>query len=187
MNDGVSIAVSKWIENAVIGLNLCPFAKREWVANKVRIKVSESSCSSELIEDLINEMSVLDENEAIETTLLVHPNVLDDFLDYNDFLGVADQIITELGYSSVYQLASFHPNYQFAGTSSVDVENYTNRAPYPILHLLREESLEKAIQSHPNTHRIPDDNIRRMNELGLEHMIQLLKECHERPISRGTV
>lgn len=187
MNEGVLLAVSRWVESIVIGLNLCPFAKREWVAKKVRIEVTQSSDPVDLLEDLAAEMVRLDENKNIETTLLVHPNVLVHFLDYNEFLGFADNLIEELGYSGVYQLASFHPDYQFASTSVDAIENYTNRAPYPMLHLLREQSLERAIDSYPDTSMIPKKNIRCVKQLGIEYMKNLLEECYEQSGSRDSV
>ena len=187
MNDGVFLAVSNWVENAVIGLNLCPFAKREWASQKVRVKITDSSDSIDLLEDLAAELDILEGDENIETTLLVHPNTLVEFLDYNDFLCFADRLVEELGYLGVYQLASFHPDYQFANTPVDAAENFTNRAPYPMLHILREQSLERAIDSHPDTQKIPENNIRRVNQLGADYMKNLLKECYEQAGPRESI
>ena len=128
--------VKKWLETMVVGLNLCPFAKRELVKNRVRFQLSEATTTAALLAELKNEIIQLDENDSIETTLLIHPWVLDDFCDYNQFLDSADRLLLELDRDGIYQIASFHPDYQFGGTEPEDVENYSNRAPYPILHLL---------------------------------------------------
>ena len=119
---------------------------------------------------------MLDEPE-LETTLLIHPAVLSDFLDFNDFLGQADELLRRSGLEGVFQLASFHPHYQFAGTAPEDAENYTNRSPYPVLHLLREASLEAAIERYPDTADIPERNIERMESLGSARLKALLDDC----------
>ena len=166
------IVISKtkeWLEKAVIGLNLCPFAKAAYVKNQIRFKVSRAINREDLLKDLINEMKHLNETVAstTDTTLLIHPEVLEDFMEYNEFLEVAECSLMELGLEGVLQIASFHPNYQFAGTQPNEISNFTNRSPYPILHLLREESVSRAIDSYPNAEGIPDKNIETMNKLGL--------------------
>lgn len=164
-----------WLEQAVIGLNLCPFAKAVLVKNRIRYRVSTATTTEELAADLFQEAQYLHgvPCEDIETTLLIHPCVLEDFLDYNDFLDVADAIIEELGLTGEIQIASFHPNYQFADTNSRAIENYTNRSPYPILQLLREASIEKAIESFPDTSVIFEKNIQTLKDLGMEGIDQL--------------
>lgn len=157
-----------WLEKAVIGLNLCPFAKAVHVKNQIRYMVSAATTPEELLVDLIAELEILAERpaEQIETTLLIHPGVLKDFLDYNDFLEVADGAVEDLDLGGILQVASFHPQYQFDGTAPDDIDNYTNRSPYPTLHLLREESIEKAVAAYPQTDTIFEKNIETLRKLG---------------------
>ena len=159
-----------WLEKAVIGLDLCPFARAVHLRNQIRYVVSEAETPEDLLADLIGELQALAaaDPEAIDTTLLIHPRVLGDFLDYNDFLGVAEAAVEDLGLTGILQVASFHPRYQFAGTEPDDIENYTNRSPYPILHLLREESVERAVDAFPDTARIYEKNIETLRRLGRE-------------------
>lgn len=159
-----------WLEKAVIGLNLCPFAKPVHARDQIRCVVSEAETPEELLADLIEELQTLAaaEPEEIETTLLIHPRVLNDFLDYNDFLGVAEEAVADLGLEGVIQVASFHPRYQFAGTEPDDVTNYTNRSPYPTLHLLREASVEKAVAAVSDPAEIYQRNMETLRRLGVE-------------------
>lgn len=143
----------------MIGWNLCPFAKKEFLADKVRYVLSEAQSIESLLKDLSQEIDRLDDCPEVETTLLVHPRMLHDFLDYNDFLDYAEDLLEEKQRDGVYQIASFHPAYQFAGTEPDDQENFTNRSPYPLLHLLREASLTEAIDRHPDPEGIPERNI----------------------------
>lgn len=170
MEDTVLQETRAWLEKAVIGLNLCPFAKPVHVAGRIRYVVSQAATSETLLADLLDELRTLAaaDPEEIETTLLIHPRVLTDFLDYNDFLGVADAALEELDLVGEIQIASFHPDYQFEGTGPDDIENYTNRSPYPILHLLREASVEEAVASFPDTDRIYKANIETLRKLGIE-------------------
>lgn len=170
-------AVRKWVETLVVGMNLCPFAKRELVKNRVRFVTTEATTEEQLLLDLQAELELLNADPAIETTLLIHPDVLQDFYDFNDFLGFADSLLLEMKLEGIYQIASFHPDYQFGGTEPADAENYTNRSPYPVLHLLREESLERVIADYPNVDDIPQRNIELMNELGRDKLQALLKSC----------
>jgi uncharacterized protein len=162
-------ATREWIERTVIGLNLCPFAKSVYVADRVRFVMSDARTADALLGDLERELRTLSRAapEDIETTVLIHPYVLRSFLDYNDFLDVADAAVDRLDLTGILQIASFHPDYQFAGTAPDDVTNYTNRSPYPVLHLLREESVERAVDAFPGAERIPDRNIETMRRLGL--------------------
>lgn len=159
-----------WLEKAVIGLNLCPFAKAVHVRDQIRYVVSMAGTPLELHADLINELNKLNEADPkeIDTTLLIHPFVLTNFLDYNDFLDIADAALEDLGMDGKIQIASFHPQYQFAGTTPEDIENCTNRSPYPILHLLRESSIERAVASFPDAGEIYNRNIATMRRLGHE-------------------
>ncbi len=163
-------AIENWLDSMVVGLNLCPFARRELDNDKVRFSVSDANTDQDLLDTLLQELLLLDSTPAIETTLLIHPHVLQDFHDYTLFLPRTNRVIKSNGWKGVYQIASFHPQYQFAGCEPDDCENYTNRAPYPVLHLLRENSLERAIDSHPNTADIPERNIQLMNDMGREQL-----------------
>ena len=183
-NDQIISAVQHWVETLVVGLNLCPFAKRELAKNRVRFLVSSASSEEQLLGDLESELILLESDNHIETTLLIHPRVLQDFYDYNQFLDYAEGLVTQMNMEGLYQIASFHPEYQFAGTEPDDVENYTNRAPFPLLHLLREESLERAIDSYPQVEQIPDRNIERLNDLGQDKVHALLRSCFEHFIDR---
>ncbi|GAA0842296.1 DUF1415 domain-containing protein [Marinobacter szutsaonensis] len=170
-------ATRKWVEDVVVGYNLCPFAKRELVRNRVRFVVSEAETEDDLLHALHSELQRLDDEPEIETTLLIHPNVLEDFGPYNEFLDAADGLLAYLEMEGVYQIASFHPDYQFEGTEPDSAENYTNRSPFPMLHLLREASLEAAIDSYPDVEGIPQRNIELMEKLGAEKMRNILRSC----------
>ena len=158
-----------WLEAAVIGLNLCPFAKAVYVKNQVRLVVSKARHADDLLEELDRELDLLvgTPGADIDTTLLIHATLFEDFLDFNDFLEVAEGVIDEHGLEGVIQLASFHPQFQFEGTEADDISNYTNRAPFAILHLLREESVERAVQAFPNADAIFETNIQTLEKLGL--------------------
>lgn len=168
--DDVVTATRNWLEKAVIGLNLCPFAREVHVKNRIRYCVSEARTTRDLLRDLMAELQALAaaHPSACETTLLIHPWVLEDFLDYNDFLDDADHAVAELGLEGVLQVASFHPEYRFEGTARDDMGNYTNRSPWPMLHLLREASVERAVTSHPDTTEIYRKNIATLEKLGIE-------------------
>lgn len=170
IDDGKVIADTRhWLEKAVIGLNLCPFAKAVYVKQQVRMVVSHAPHLDALLEELDHELALLAETDAdsIDTTLLIHPHLLTDFTDFNDFLGIAEGAPEENGLDGVLQVASFHPDYQFAGTTPDDISNYTNRSPYPMLHLLREASVERAVAAFPNPDSIFERNIATLQQLGL--------------------
>ena len=172
----IEAGVRRWLERAVIGLNLCPFAKAVYARQQVRIVVSDATTERALLEQLGEEMALLRDtpSETIDTTLLVHPRVLQDFLDYNDFLDTADALVEAMELDGVLQVASFHPHYQFADTDPEDAENLTNRAPYPILHLLREDSVDRAVAAYPEPDAIIERNVATMRELGAEGFRKLL-------------
>ena len=170
-------ATRRWVEQVVVAFNLCPFAKRELMKERVRFVVSKATDEATLLDELAHELALLNVDQAVETTLLIHPQVLQDFYQYNDFLEAADELLVDMDLEGVYQVASFHPDYQFGGTELNDVENYTNRSPYPMLHLLREDSLSQAIDNYPEVDLIPERNIECMNEQGLEKMQSLLAAC----------
>jgi len=169
-------ATRHWLERAVIGLNLCPFAKAVHVKEQIRWVESPARDAQGLLDDLLRELQLLAaaDPETVETTLLIHPHALNDFLDYNDFLDVADAAIDELGLTGVLQVASFHPNYQFAGTAPDDVENLSNRSPHPMLHLLREDSIDRAVAAFPDTATIYERNIETLRRLGADGWRRLM-------------
>jgi hypothetical protein len=166
--DHIIAMTRRWLEKSVIGLNLCPFAGGPYRDNRVYFCVSEQRTASGLLEDLRIELRDLHAADPLhrETTLLIHPGVMSDFLEYNDFLDACDSTVDELGLEGDLQVASFHPQYQFADTQPEDIENFTNRSPYPMLHLLREASVERAIAATGKTEEIYLRNIRTLRELG---------------------
>ena len=170
-------ATRKWVEDVVVGYNLCPFARRELVRDRVRFVVSEAETEDELLSALHSELQRLEDDPEIEMTLLVHPGVLQDFAAYNEFLDVTDGLLAYLEFEGIYQVASFHPDYRFEGTDENAAENYTNRSPYPMLHLLREASVEAVIDSYPDVDGIPQRNIELMEELGVDKMKAILDSC----------
>lgn len=157
-----------WLERAVIGLNLCPFARAPYIHNRVRFCVSQATDTDALLDELLGELQSLNAADAedCETTLLIHPHVLGDFLDFNDFLDSADAAVEVLRLDGVLQVASFHPDYCFADCAPDDIENYTNRSPYPTLHLLRESSIERAVDAVADTDAIYERNIETLRNLG---------------------
>ena len=168
--NAVIAATQDWLEKAVIGLNLCPFAKSVHVKEQIRYAVSDAMDTEQLLNDLITELEYLRDTspEKIDTTMLVHPWVLKNFLDYNDFLHVAESVLEGLGLIGKIQIASFHPDYQFADAEPQAIDNFTNRSPYPILHLLREESIDRAVKAFPDASEIFERNIETMQRLGHE-------------------
>lgn len=167
-DEEVIAAVRDWLEKAVIGLNLCPFAKAVYVKEQVRYVVSRAPHLDGLLEDLDRELDWLAaaDPQAIDTTLLIHPALLPDFLDFNDFMQLAEAAVGEHGLEGVIQVASFHPAFQFEGTAPDDIGNYTNRAPFPILHLLREASIARAVDAFPEAETIYQRNIDTLKTLG---------------------
>jgi len=169
-----------WLERAVIGLNLCPFAKAVHVKQQIRYVVSAATTPEALLEDLQLELALLMQSAPadIETTLLIHPQVLTDFFDYNDFLDMADAALEDMDLLDDIQVASFHPRYQFSGTDADDVDNCTNRSPYPMLHLLREASVTKAVAAFPEPQSIYVKNMATLRKLGHKGWLALFT-AHE--------
>ena len=167
-------AVKHWLETLVIGLNLCPFAKKELIKNRIRFVVCEKESEEELLLYLNQELEHIFAHDNVETSLIILPKVLQNFEDYNQFLDLADALIQQMDFEGEFQIASFHPDYQFADTEFDDVENYTNRSPYPILHILREASLEKAIDTYPDVESIPEKNIALLKSMGTDKVKELL-------------
>jgi hypothetical protein len=170
-------SVQCWVESFVVEMNLCPFARRELIKNRVRFALTAAETEEELLIALQAELELLQCDPAIETTLLIHAKVLRVFDDYNQFLNHADNLLLQMGFEGVYQIASFHPHYQFGGTDPDDAENYTNRSPYPMLHIIREDSIARAIADSPNAEQIPVRNIELMNQLGQDKLQALMQAC----------
>ena len=175
MDEQIIADVEQWLDEVVIGLDLCPFAARPRREKRVRIAVSHATDEEALLNDLQAELERLSDTPAaeLETTLLAIPNMLEDFADYNDFLDAVDLWVEQFGWEGDLQVASFHPQYQFADTEADDPGNLTNRSPWPLLHIIREESLEKAIEHYPEVDAIPERNIARMKALGPEERKRL--------------
>jgi uncharacterized protein len=166
-----------WIVKVVVGCNFCPFAAKEVKNNTIRYKVEPSANPAVCLETLLNECAILDKDESIETTFVIFPNAFKRFGQFLDMADIAEQLLTEQGYEGVYQVASFHPMYVFEGSDATDAANFTNRSIYPMLHLLREASMEKALDKFPHPEEIPDRNIQFAHEKGLAYMQQLRNAC----------
>lgn len=168
-HEEVIAATREWIEKAVIGLNLCPFAKSVYVKNQVRIVVSDARHLDAFLEQLDEELDYLAsvDPEVTDTTLLVHPTLFPDFLDFNDLVQIADEAVSEHELEGVLQIASFHPDFQFEGTEPDDITNYTNRSPFPTLHLIREASIDKAVEAFPEAETIYERNMETLRKLGI--------------------
>jgi len=166
----------RWVEDVVVAHNFCPFARREVERQSIRYTVSPESRVAGALEVLIDECIQLDCDSSIETTLLIYPQGFDVFEDYLDFAALAEALMIEQGYEGIYQLATFHPDYHFADAPGNDPANYTNRSPYPVLHIIREASLEKAIAGHPDPEGIPERNVSYARDLGLDVLRDLLEK-----------
>ena len=177
--DQAIAATRLWLEQAVVGLNLCPFAKAVYVKQQVRFVFSDATTPEQLVEQLGEELLLLRDTpaEQVDTTLLIHPYVLQDFLDYNDFLEQADAMVEALELDGELQVASFHPDYQFADSRPDDIENYSNRAPFPTLHLLREDSVSRAVEIYPNADSIVERNYATLRALGHDGWQRLLGQA----------
>lgn len=168
--DDILVNTQRWLERAVIGLNLCPFAKSVFVKKQVRYALTAASTADELLAELEHELTLLVDTPPAEldTTLLIHPLAMTDFLDYHFFLAEVDALNRNLGFDGVFQIASLHPQYEFAGSAPDDIANYTNRSPYPTLHLLRESSIDRAVAAFPDAASIFERNIETMEQMGHE-------------------
>lgn len=166
-----------WVRSFIVGMNVCPFAHREVERGSIRYVVVRSQQSTVALEELMAEISHLDQHSEVETTLVIFPTLFSEFIQYLDFVDAAEELMYEQGCEGVYQLATFHPRYCFAGAEQDDVSNYTNRSPYPMLHIIREASLEKAIESYGDTSAIPERNIQLMEDTGKETLAKLMKQC----------
>lgn len=168
----------KWLSDVIIAHSLCPFAKREYDAGRIYYAVIVAKDLQGQLEQILLECIALDRDADRETSLLIFPNALSNFETYLDILELATAVLEDQNYAGIYQLASFHPQYQFEGVEETDASHYTNRSPYPMVHILREASVQKAVESHPNPEGIPDRNIELTQELGLDAMQALLKSCY---------
>jgi hypothetical protein len=173
----------RWVEDVVVGCNFCPFARKELKADSVRYRVEPGSAPTRLRQVLIEELRWLDHQPATETTLIILPAALSDFEDYLDFVDESERLLVKRGYEGVYQLASFHPEYCFSGSSPEDAANYTNRSLYPMIHLLREASVERAVDGYPDPEGIPERNIEAARARGSEAMEALRQSCRSRQLS----
>ncbi len=169
----------KWLSDVIIGHGFCPFAKREYDLGRIHYAVIEVSDTQSQLEQIIAHCSALDNDAERETSLLIFPTALSDFEEYLDLLEIANALLSDQGYEGIYQLASFHPDYCFDGVSPDDPSHYTNRSPYPMLHILREASVEAVLKTHPNPEIIPERNIQLTQELGLKIMQDALAACYK--------
>ncbi len=170
------IATKAWLNHAVVGLNFCPFAKREVERNTIRYILAAESVEH-AVQHVLDELYHLDNHDDVETTLVILPSGFENFDDYLDLLDHCNMLIDRSGYRGKYQIASFHPDYCFEGEAHDSPSNYTNRSPYPILHLLREASLERVLNTYKNPENIPVNNINKANEMGSQALATLLKNC----------
>lgn len=178
LTEELVIAQTKeWVRSFIVGMNVCPFAKREVERESVRYVVVRSRQMDVALEELIAEVNYLDQHPDTETTLMIFPTLFQDFMHYLDFVDASEQLMFEQGCEGVYQIATFHPKYCFAGAEEDDVSNYTNRSPYPMLHLIREASMEKAIEFFGDTSSIPERNIKLMEQTGQVALAQLMQQC----------
>jgi len=169
----------KWIKTVIIAMNICPFARQEVERDRVHYRVVRETELELCLQALIDECIDLSSSDDIETSLIVFPETFSLFDDYLDFVEISNDLLIDQGYEGIYQLASFHPNYSFANSEKDDPANYTNRSVYPMLHVIREASLEKALKNYPHPERIPENNIKLTRQLGLEKMKLLLNNCYE--------
>jgi len=174
-NNEIETVVKSWIQKVIVGLNFCPFAKKEMERNTLRYSISYASKVNDALSHLLDELALLDQQLDIQTTLIVFPVDFADFENYLDMLELANSLIAQGGYCGIYQLASFHPDYCFDGEDKDDPANYTNRSPYPILHILRESSIETVLKRYPHPENIPENNIAKAREMGSSVLQALLK------------
>ena len=174
-NQAVIQQTKNWVEEIVIGLNLCPFASLPFHNNAIEYSVNTGSSTEQHLQQLADCFARLDDSTNIETSLLIYPDAYQAFDNYLDLLDIANQLLEDLHYTGSYQLASFHPDYRFAGSAENDASNFSNRSPCPMLHVIRESSLEKAIANYPNIEQVPENNIKKLQEIGYQEMQKKLK------------
>jgi hypothetical protein len=176
--DTIIQSVKSWLENVIIEFNFCPFAKREFVNQTIHYEVSDSNDLESRLTSLETQFKLLGLDNTIETSLIIFPKYLESFFDYIDFLTLANELLIQLNYEGVYQLASFHPDYCFDGVKQNDASNYTNRSPFPIIHILREKSLERALDNFKSPEEIPQRNISFARAKGSQFFKQLLEHLN---------
>jgi len=176
-DEDIICATQRWLQSVIIELNFCPFARKEFSNNKIHYTVCRNTPLEQMLHQLADEFQRLDKHAETETTLFILADAFTDFEVFLNLIDFADQLLEDLGYSGIYQLAHFHPQYCFAGESPEDASNYTNRSPFPTLHLLRENSLQYAIEKHPDTSVIPETNIALARQMGKQKMQLLLENC----------
>jgi uncharacterized protein len=176
-NDIIIAQTKKWIIDVVVGCSFCPFAAKEVKRGSIHYEVLQDATAKTILETTIKMFQQLNENKNIETSLLILQNRFEIFTSYLDMVEKAEKLLEKEGYEGIYQIASFHPQYLFAGSTNVDPSNYTNRSPYPMLHFLREESVSRAVDTHPNIDDVPEQNIAFTQEKGLHYMQELLLGC----------
>lgn len=176
-NETIIAQTKKWINDVVVGLNFCPFAAREVKRNSIAYEVITDGDTKNVLEKLLGALQKMDNDKTVETTLLILTNGFDSFDHYLNLVNASENLLKKNGFEGIYQVASFHPQYLFAGSKQNDAANYTNRSPYPMLHILREHSVSLAIDSHPDTNKIPDKNIAFAREKGEAFMKGLRDEC----------
>jgi len=174
-----------WVEEIVIGLNLCPFASQPFNNNTIEYTVNTGDSLEQHLHQLADSFTKLEQSTEIETSLLIYPDAYQEFENYLDMLDLANQLLDDLKYSGSYQIASFHPDYRFDGSTEDDASNFSNRSPYPMLHLIREADLEKAIASYPDIEQVPINNIKKLQEIGYLEMLDKLKKIADTNISIG--
>ena len=179
--DVILQSVQRWFEQVVLGLNLCPFAHKPQREGRIKFSVSMADSTSACLQDLSLNLRKLDQQDDIETLVLICGNFLDDFDDYNQFLDLADQLLASEGWEGIYQIASFHPDYCFEGNKPDDRANWTNRSPYPLLHLIREDSISRAVASHPDVDAIPAMNIERLETMSDDEFTTLFPDSQKKP------
>lgn len=178
-NDAEIVAATQnWLQKIIVGLNFCPFAKKEVQRKTIRYKVCHADDVPAALQVVLDEVFVLDKKPEIETTLVIFPHTFAEFDQYLDLVDLATTLLEQSGYAGIYQLATFHPNYCFADEDPMDAANYTNRSPFPTLHLLRESSIEKVLKTYPRPESIPENNMTKARELTSTVMQQLLAGCH---------
>ena len=178
-NDMIIAQTRSWIETVIIGLNFCPFAKREYDRDSIRYSICHDTRIEDCLHNLIDECSELDSKPEVETTLVIFPEYFNDFDDYLDFVDLCRALLEDQGYTGTYQIATFHPDYCFDDSIDSDPANYTNRSPYPMLHIIRETSLERALQNYPQPENIPKRNIEYARSQGQAKMQALLDACYK--------
>ncbi len=177
VNDKFIAQTKKWIVDVVIGCNFCPFAAREFKRGSIHYEVLLDANNETTLNSVANIFSLLDADHTIETALIILPNAFESFSNYLDIVDKAEHLLERENYEGVYQIASFHPKYMFAGSTIIDPSNYTNRSPYPMIHFLREESVSRVVDAHPNIDDVPEQNVQFATEKGLDYMQRLFAAC----------